>query len=122
MYLEIKNAIESTGGIVDIKRNKSVMQIFPVGFVELIVAICSQNEKDKIKKEIVKKLKCDGKENNELIEKIEQKPLGKALGDYAKEHGCEVVLGIFDTILSPDKFSSICKILKSVGRLIAKEE
>lgn len=121
VYLEIKNAIESTGGIVDIKRNKSVLQISPCNFIELLIAICPDGDREKIKKDFVKKLKVSSKDNNELIEKIEKKPLGKALTDYAEENGLEIIFNALDVVLSPNKLSALKNMTKSVARLISKE-
>lgn len=115
VYLEIKNIVETNGGIVDIKRNRSILQLSPADFIELVFVISNQDEseREKLKKRYIAQLKNANKENQEITEAIERKDFNAIINDYAKENTVELIFDILEEILPP-KVSTLIKIAGGV--------
>lgn len=97
LYLEIKNAVEKEWGIVDIKRNASVLQLSPEDFVKLIIAAGEEN-KEEIKKAFIKQMHKSADKDKEMIEQIENAPFEKSLGAYAKKYGVDILCDLLKAI------------------------
>lgn len=81
LYYEIKNVIESNGGFVDVQLNSTLLQINPEYFVDLVVAVIGDKEKNEIKNELklrIKQLQIADLEFN-------KKTFGESLKDVAPE-------------------------------------
>ena len=94
VYLEIKNVIEKGGGIVDVKRNKNVLQISPVDFIQLVVDMSDEGDEKKIQKECIEHFREDAKEKRKIEDDINRMGVGEALASYAKNKGIEAVIDI----------------------------
>lgn len=118
VYLEIKNIVETNGGIVDIKRNKSILQLSPADFIELLFVISNpkESEREALKKQYISQLKESSKDNQEIIETIEYKGIDEVFKDYANAGIAEIIFDVLEEIL-PEKVSNIIKI---VGGVIIK--
>lgn len=118
VYLEIKNIVETNGGIVDIKRNRSILQLSPADFIELVFVISNrdESEREELKKRYITQLKNANKENQEIIDAIESKTFNEFINDYAKVGTVEILFDVLIEIL-PEKVSNIIKI---VGGVIIK--
>lgn len=115
VYLEIKNIVEMNGGIVDIKRNKSILQLSPADFIELVFVISNQdeNEREDLKKRYIQQLKEASKDNEEIVEAIEHKNINEVFKDYAKTGIAELIFDVLEEIL-PKKASNLIKIAGGV--------
>lgn len=123
VYLEIKNIVEMNGGIVDIKRNKSILQLSPADFIELVFVIGNQNENEReaLKKEYISKLKDASKDNQKIIEAIENKSINEIFKDKAKAGAAELIFDILEEIL-PKQVSNLIKIAGGVVTKTIKKE
>lgn len=115
VYLEIKNIVEMNGGIVDIKRNRNVLQLSPADFIELVFAISYQDESevDKLKKRYIAQLKNASKENQEIVDAIERNTFNEFFNDYTKVGIAELIFDTLEEIL-PEKISNIVKVVGDV--------
>ncbi len=117
VYLEIKNVIEKGGGIVDVKRNKNVLQISPDDFIQLVVDMSDEGDEKKIRKEWIEHFREDAKEKRKIEDDINRMGVGEALASYAKNNGIEVVLDILLGFAGGTQ-GVIGKIIKKFGNLI----
>ena len=117
VYLEIKNVIEKGGGIVDVKRNKNVLQISPDDFIQLVVGMSDEGDEKKIQKEWIEHFREDAKEKRKIEDDINRMGVGEALASYAKNNGIEVVLDILLGFAGGTQ-GVIGKIIKKFGNLI----
>ncbi len=46
IYLEIKNAVEQSGGYIETQLNSNLLQIKPAFFIDLMLAVCEESEKE----------------------------------------------------------------------------
>lgn len=115
VYLEIKNVVEMNGGIVDVKRNRSILQLSPADFIEFVFAISNQdeNERDELRKLYIARLKNASKENQEIVEAIERKSFNELIIDYAKEGALKLVFDVLEDV-APKNVSSLVKIAGAV--------
>lgn len=75
LYLELKNAIEMSGGFIEVQLTTNLLQVPLSYFLDLLVAI--SEEKDR--KELLENIKDVIQEKNKDIEFMEKEPIGKAL-------------------------------------------
>ena len=66
LYLEVKNAIERTGGFVEIQLTSNLLQVRFEYFLDLMVAISEDANQQEIKKKISEKLKEQNKDNEPI--------------------------------------------------------
>lgn len=81
LYLEVKNAIERTGGFVEIQLTSNLLQVRFEYFLDLMVAISEDANRQEIKKKISEELKKKNKDN----EPFKYSSFGKALLDKTPE-------------------------------------
>lgn len=81
LYLEIKNAVETSGGYVEMQLSPNLLQIRPEYFVDLVLAISDDDDRKKASEEIKKRVK----EKDKAIEFMERKSFGQQLGGFAPE-------------------------------------
>lgn len=74
VYLEIKNAVESNGGFIDVTLTGNLLVLRTAYFLDLLVAISENKDKKSIKKDLVAILK-----KNADINIAETETIGKAL-------------------------------------------
>ena len=93
LFLEIRNAIEESGGYIETQLNSSLLQIRPEYFVDLMVAA---SDEDGQRDEIIQKLKVElrkrGIENKEINEAINR----KTISDLLKEQSVAIVADIIE--------------------------
>ena len=118
VYLEIKNVIEKSGGIVDVKRNKNVLQISPVDFIQLVVDMSDESDKKKIRKECIEHFREDAKDERKIREDINRMGVGEALSSYAKNNGIEVALNILLGFATGGAPRVISEIINKFGDLV----
>ena len=105
LYNEIRNFIENNGGYIEIQRGNNLIQIRLEYFFLLMYEDCSDCEKKKIKKELVKKLKNLNKseEINDAENKME---LTKQVLSLT-EQGLSTLGTICETLNPETKLASI---------------
>jgi hypothetical protein len=95
LYYEVKNAIEESGGYVDVTLNKTLLQISPEYFFDLLLAISEDVDKDGLRESIRKNLQETCQKNNIDIDFLDDEPFGKKL----KDCGIEVIAAVIDHVL-----------------------
>lgn len=91
LFLEIKNAIEESGGFIDIQLNSTLLQIRPEFFVDLMVAIYEgEVQRDIIRKKLSNNLRKRGMENARVMEAINRKSISELL----KEQSVSIIADI----------------------------
>ena len=81
LYYEIKNAVEESGGFIDVSLTSKLLQISPEYFLDLIEAISEGETREELRKEIRKKLRESMKDK----EYLESEPIGKQLTTLGKD-------------------------------------
>ncbi len=81
LYLEVKNAIETEGGYIDVRLNTSVLQVSPKYFIDLMLRVSSESEREEIRANLKEKLSG----TNEDTEYLERKTVGEILKGSAIE-------------------------------------
>lgn len=109
LYLEIKNAVETSGGYIEMTLTQNLLQIRPEYFIDLIVAMSETEERDTIREKI-KKL---AKEKDKDIQFMDKKPLGQQL----KEKGLVFVSALLSECV-PIVDPNLGHIIKFVVKLI----
>lgn len=80
LYYEIKNAIEKNGGYVEVSLTSKLLQVSPMFFLDLIVAIADKE----VQKVIIDKLKEKIEQDDKSIKYVERVPFGKQLMRFGK--------------------------------------
>lgn len=75
LYLEIKNAVETLGGFVEIQLTPNLLQIKPAFFLDLMLAIDESRPREEIRKDLEKVIR----KNNKKIVINKKESIGKAL-------------------------------------------
>lgn len=81
LYLEIKNAIEESGGFVEVQLTQNLLQVNLKFFLDLMVAI----EEEKDRAEIIKQIKKNVERHAKDTSVLENQPIGRSLADIATE-------------------------------------
>lgn len=108
LYLEIKNAVESMGGYVDVQLNSTLLQISPEYFVNLLMVIQNESDRDKFRKNLRKKLKT----KSDDVDFFDSKETATVLKENFMEFGVQAVFDIVSECLPGGKIAF--KILDSV--------
>lgn len=85
IYLEIKNAVEQSGGYIETQLNSNLLQIKPAFFIDLMLAVCEESEKENYRKEIKRLIAENTEEDADAKEFIESVPIGQMLRNEAPE-------------------------------------
>ena len=75
LYLELKNAIETSGGYVEVQLTNNLLQVKLPYFIDLLIAISGDEDRENIRKALLKRLK----EINNDEELQQYTSFGKAL-------------------------------------------
>ena len=70
LYIEVKNAIEESYGIVDVQLNSKVLQVFPEDFIDLMMSVSTEKDRETIRKNLKKHLAEKGYDT-EFLERPE---------------------------------------------------
>lgn len=81
LYLEIKNAVESSGGYVEMQLTPNLLKINPGYFIDLVAAISDEEERKKIRKQVKKWVE----DKNGDVEFLEKKSVGQQLKNIVPE-------------------------------------
>ena len=81
LYYEIKNAVEESGGYIDVTLTPKLLQISPGYFLDLLVALSEEEQRETFRNTLRDKLR----ENNKDQEFLEAAPLGRQLAGAAKD-------------------------------------
>lgn len=93
LFLEIKNAIEVSGGYYETQLNPSLLQVRPEYFVDLMVAASDgDGQRDEITNKLKDNLRKRGMENDKISEAINRKSINELL----KEQSVFVLADIFE--------------------------
>ncbi len=95
LYLEIKNAIETSGGFVDVQLNSTLLQVTPEYFIDLALAVSNTENRQEIRENLKKSLQ----KNNIDIEFFEKKPIGTILQEQATNVGTTVIADIISSCI-----------------------
>ncbi len=90
VYLELKNAIESNGGYVEVQLNENLLQIRPEFFFDLMIAISEEKDRQELRKEI----KARMQQKNTDIQFLDNDSIGRTLKKQATEMIPEVIIGL----------------------------
>lgn len=113
LYLEIKNAIESAGGYVEVQLNSRLLQVTPQYFIDLVLAVSDESDREEIRKSLKEQLI----EKNVDIEFFERQSVGDLLKNSAVDIGVSVIGDIISSCI-PGVGPIISKILKnSIGKI-----
>lgn len=86
LYLELKNAIETSGGYVEVQLTNNLLQVRLPYFIDLLVAISDDQDRKKVRKALSKRL---GECNNEELLRFSS--FGKALKDQTPNMLIELI-------------------------------
>lgn len=75
LYIELKHAIEISGGFVETQLTKNLLQIRPEYFLDLMIAISNEKDQNQLRKSIKKELKKKDKDLNFF----DRESIGKSL-------------------------------------------
>ena len=75
LYLEIKNAIENSGGFIEVQLTSNLLQVRLEYFLDLLIIADKTKSEEELRRQIIDTI---GKENKE-INLREKEPIGKAL-------------------------------------------
>ncbi len=90
LYLEIKNAIEEMGGYVDAQINPTLLQVSPEYFVDLLMSLSEESDRNIFRKNLRKKLReCESDTSF-----FESEPISNILKSQIKEKGLKVALDL----------------------------
>jgi len=85
LYVEVKNAVEAAGGFIDVTLTRNLLVIKTEYFLDLMIAVSDDKDKDRIKKEIAEKLA-----KNKDVDLTGKDTFGAAL----KKHGTDMIIEI----------------------------
>lgn len=94
LYYEVKNAIEESGGFVDVALTSKLLQVRPEYYIDLLLMISP----DESRKEILKALRKEIKKYNEDTEFLDKEPIGKQLSNLTKDVFKEIVSNAFSDV------------------------
>lgn len=81
LYLEVKNAIECKKGYIDVSLNTHLLQVPPEYFIDLVLEISDDENKEKMKKDFIKELNEKYHNTQKLEENFESKSIGELIKD-----------------------------------------
>lgn len=107
LYYEIQNFIEETGGYVDIKLNKKILQLRVEYYIDLVVAL----EPESSRKEIIKAIKKSLSESNKENSSFDENNIGKSLLSCAAN--VTAIAANISSIMSPTNIigKALCSLL-----------
>lgn len=91
LYYEIKNAVEESGGYIDVTLTPKLLQISPEYFLDLLCLVAPDVEREKIRKRLRDELRRHKKDE----EYLEKEPFGKAL----EKAGRDVIIELIEKAL-----------------------
>ncbi len=103
IYLEIKNAVEQSGGYIETQLNSNLLQIKPAFFIDLMLAVCEESEKENYCKEIKRLITENTEEDTDAKEFIESVPIGQMLKDEAPEYIASIISEFVPVLKGPTK-------------------
>lgn len=92
LYYEIKNAVEESGGYIDVTLTPKLLQISPEYFLDLLVAVSPEQERDKLRRLLRDELRRHGND----AEYFEEQPFGKKL----KKVSCDAFIAVLEGVIS----------------------
>lgn len=95
LYYEIKHSIEENGGYVDVTLNKSLLQISPEYFFDILISLTREEERPGFKQFIIDNLQEAYRSQNQTIELITKLPLGQQI----KNCKIEIIIAVLEMIL-----------------------
>ena len=116
LFLEIRNAIESKGGFVDITLNSKLLKIAPEYYLWLMFAIASGEEK----KVLEKSIKAELKKRKVDVSDFAPATVTKILKDKVLPMGLETLGNIME-VCAPGVGGIIGSMLKGGANLLKKE-
>ena len=105
VFLELKNAIEVNGGFIDVQLNKNLLQVRLQYFLDLLVAISEEEDREKIKKVLEKTIK----KNNIDVNFDKKKTFGQALMKQAPD----VTIALIES-LTPEPIKFVAEFAKII--------
>ena len=87
LYYELKNAIETSGGFVEVQLTANLLQVRLSYFIDLLLLL----DKDSTREETREMIKKTIKEADNDIELLEKEPFGKALLDETPEMIIDII-------------------------------
>lgn len=90
LYLELKNAVEENGGFVEAQLNPTLLQLTPEHFINLVVSISDDKDRDAYKKKLRKELR----EKNKDTDYLDSELLSDTIKNSVLEFGTDFVLDV----------------------------
>ena len=81
VYYEVKNAIEETGGYIEVTLTSRLLQISPEFFLDFLVSISDEKTRKTLRQNLRQEIRKHDKDHKYL----EAEPFGKTLGKVAKD-------------------------------------
>ena len=109
LFLEIKNAIETSGGFIEVQLTSNLLQVRLPYFLDLMIAIDNSKSRNELQRQVKESFERNGRD----IELIEKEPIGKALLKQAPDliidliGDCIPVFGNFAKIISKNIIEAI---------------
>ena len=79
LYLEVKNAIETNGGFVEVQLTQNLLQVRVEYFLDLMVALSPESDRAGLRTELWNLLKQNMRERDQDIAGLEKESFGQAL-------------------------------------------
>ena len=115
LYLEIKNAVESVGGYVDVQLNSKLLQMSPSYFINLVLKIADESEKEALQKTIKDEIRKKGIDVD--LDFVKERSIKEILKENAVPMTVEFLGEIIDACV-PVAGSAIKGILLNVYQII----
>ena len=90
LFYEIKNAVETNGGYIDITLTPKLLQISPEFFFDLMIAISEEKERTQLRK----KIRAELRKQREDLEFLEAEPISKRI----KKLSAETIMGLISAV------------------------
>ena len=115
LYLEIKNAIEESGGFIEVQLTSNLLQVRLPYFIDLLMAIEANSDSGKSRKEIIDGINKKSVEHNLDFKIMEEQSIGSVL----KEQTPEMIVDIISSLIPVfgDSANKIAKLVLSKIRI-----
>lgn len=117
LYLEIKNAIESAGGYVEVQLNPHLLQVTPQYFIDLALAVSDESDREELRKALKEQLV----KKNVDVEYFEKQSVGDLLKGCAVDIGTSVISDIISSCI-PGVGPIIGNLLKNIVKVLKGED
>lgn len=109
LYIELQNAIESNGGFIETQLNSHLLQIRPEYFLDLLIGISDDKDRD----DLMKSIRKEFRKKDKNIEFFDKEPLGRVLKNKAPRFIAELLSVCIAHFTEPQK-----SVLQSISQVL----